>query len=123
MFIDTRTLPPNSLIDADVCIIGGGAAGITMARELAGGRLRVMLLESGGFEFDAGTQALYTGEVIGVPYIPLLADRLRFLGGSTNHWQGSCRPFDALDLADWPFGLDVLEPYYRRASEVCQLGP
>ena len=123
MFIDARTLPDNFTIEADVCIIGGGAAGITLARELSDGRRKVVLLESGGFEYDVGTQALYAGEVTGVAYIPLQADRLRFLGGSTNHWQGSCRPFDALDLADWPFGLDVLEPYYRRASELCQLGP
>jgi choline dehydrogenase-like flavoprotein len=123
VFIDARTLPRNSVIVADVCIIGGGAAGITLARELSDGRRKVVLLESGGFEFDVGTQSLYTGEVIGVPYIPLMADRLRYLGGSTNHWQGSCRPFDALDLADWPFGLEELEPYYRRASEACQLGP
>jgi choline dehydrogenase-like flavoprotein len=122
VFIDARTLPQNFLIEADVCIIGGGAAGITLARELSDGRRKVVLLESGGFEFDVGTQSLYAGEVIGVPYIPLMSDRLRFLGGSTNHWQGSCRPFDALDLADWPFSFEELEPYYRRASEVCQLG-
>jgi len=113
MFIDARTLPPNSTIEADVCIIGGGPAGITLARELSDARRKVVLLESGGFEYDTGTQALYAGEVIGTATVPLIADRLRFLGGSTNHWQGSCRPFDALDLADWPFGLEVLEPYCR----------
>jgi len=122
MFIDARTLPQNYMIEADVCIIGGGAAGITLARELSDGRRKVVVLESGGFEYDVGTQALYAGEVIGGAYIPLEADRLRFLGGSTNHWQGSCRPFDALDLADWPFGFEALERYYRRASEICQLG-
>jgi choline dehydrogenase-like flavoprotein len=123
VFIDARTLPANLTVEADVCIVGAGAAGITLARALSDGGRKVVLLESGGFEFDVATQSLYTGEVIGVPYIPLMADRLRFLGGSTNHWQGSCRPFDALDLSDWPFGLEVLEPFYRRASEVCQLGP
>jgi choline dehydrogenase-like flavoprotein len=123
MFIDARTLPQDFTIEADVCIIGGGAAGITLARELSDGRRKVVILESGGFEYDVGTQALYAGEVIGMDYVPLEAGRLRFLGGSTNHWQGSCRPFDALDLADWPLKFEVLEPYYRRASELCQLGP
>jgi choline dehydrogenase-like flavoprotein len=123
MFIDARKLPLNYAIDADICIIGAGAAGITIARELAGGRQQIALLESGDFEFDINTQKLYAGEVIGVAYRPLDISRLRFLGGSTNHWDGSCRPFDALDLADWPFGLEVLEPYYRRAHDVCQLGP
>jgi choline dehydrogenase-like flavoprotein len=123
MFVDARQLPAQSKIEADICIIGAGPAGITLARDLAAGHRRVAVFESGGFEFDAETQKLYTGQVVGHPYTPLAADRLRYLGGSSNHWAGSCRPFDAADLAEWPFGLEVLESYYRRAQSVCQLGP
>jgi choline dehydrogenase-like flavoprotein len=123
MFVDARTLPANFLVEADICIAGAGAAGITLARALAGGGHRIAVFESGGLEYNAETQSLYAGEVVQQAYMPLDRDRLRYLGGSTNHWQGSCRPFDALDLADWPFGLDVMEPFYRRAQEVCQLGP
>jgi choline dehydrogenase-like flavoprotein len=123
MFVDARTLSQRFVIDADVCIIGAGAAGITLARDLSGGSRKIALFESGNFDFDADTQKLYAGEVVQQAYIPLDRDRLRYFGGSTNHWQGSCRPFDALDLADWPFGPEVLEPYYRRAHDICQLGP
>ena len=123
MFVDARNLPQGFAVNADICIVGAGAAGITIARDLASGNRTVAVFESGSFDFDAETQKLYAGEVVGVAYTPLEADRLRYLGGSTNHWQGSCRQFDALDLADWPIGLDVLEPYYRRAHTVCQLGP
>ena len=123
MFVDARTLPPKFVIDVDICIVGAGAAGITLARNLSGGNRRIALLESGNFDFDANTQKLYAGEVVGQAYTPLDRDRLRYLGGSTNHWQGSCRPFDALDLADWPFGVDELAPFYRQAHDICQLGP
>lgn len=79
-------------------------------------------MESGDFDFDADTQKLYAGEVVGQPYTPLDRDRLRYLGGTTNHWQGSCRPFDDLDLADWPFGADELAPFYRQAHDICHFG-
>jgi choline dehydrogenase-like flavoprotein len=123
MFIDSTTLPENTTIKADVCIIGAGAAGITLARDLAGGNRRIVVFESGGFDFNQETQHLYEGDVIGQPFTPLDADRLRYLGGSTNHWSGSCRPFDASDFEGWPFESTALENYYRRAQEILQLGP
>jgi choline dehydrogenase-like flavoprotein len=123
MFIDSTTLPDNALIKADICIIGAGAAGITLARDLAGGNRRIVVFESGGFDFSQETQHLYDGEAVGQPITPINADRVRYFGGSTNHWAGSCRPFDASDLEGWPFESTALEAYYRRAQEILQLGP
>lgn len=60
-FIDARALPDASRIEADLIIVGGGLAGIALARELAGGSLKVALLESGGREIDMENQALYAG--------------------------------------------------------------
>ncbi len=131
MFIDARTLAEAATIEADICIIGAGAAGITMARELAGSGRRVAVFESGGFDFEQPTQQLYDGAVTGQPMPPLVVERLRYLGGSTNHWSGGCRPFDAEDMAvrsyipdsGWPIGVADLDPFYRRAQAICQLGP
>src|SRR6185312_9737356 len=97
--IDARTLPEGTNLEADVCIIGGGAAGITLARDLAGGGRKIIMLESGGFEFSEKTQELYDGATVGQPLHPLMVERLRFFGGSTNHWAGGCRPFDAEDFS------------------------
>src|SRR3954468_322912 len=90
----------------DVCIVGGGAAGITLALELEATGLRVCLLEAGGAEYEPGTQRLFEGERVGQRY-PLLRDpRVGALGGSTTVWAGWCRPLEALDFEPWPFGLD-----------------
>ena len=47
VFLDARRLDQTGL-ETDVCIVGAGAAGITIARELANAPLSVLLLESGG---------------------------------------------------------------------------
>src|ERR1043165_7275145 len=98
MFIDGRTLPSGTVIETDIAIIGAGAAGITLARELRDSDRKVTLLESGGLEIDDGPQPLYGGEGGGVEY-PLPASRVRFFGGPTNHGGGWCRPLLPLDFA------------------------
>jgi choline dehydrogenase-like flavoprotein len=123
MIVDAQSLPQQHTVDVDVCIIGGGAAGISLVRALAASGLRIALFEGGGFEFSAESQALYAADVIGHSYTPLDRDRLRYLGGSTNHWSGSCRPFQGSDLDGWPYGPTALAPYYQQAHAICQLGP
>jgi 2-polyprenyl-6-methoxyphenol hydroxylase-like FAD-dependent oxidoreductase len=63
MFVDARNIPNGSDITTQICIVGAGAAGITLARELNGSGLTCLLLESGGTEFDSETEELYAGEV------------------------------------------------------------
>lgn len=130
MFIDIRKLPDNKNIETDVCIIGAGAAGITLAREFSGKPFRVCLLESGGLQYDPDTQELYGGQNSGLPYDPLDFCRLRYFGGTTNHWGGWVRPLDEIDFEErswvpnsgWPFNRAHLEPYYKRAKDICEVG-
>jgi len=68
VFIDAHSVPQGAIVEADVCVIGAGAAGITLAHEFIGQPFRVCVLESGGFEVDGETQSLYRGENIGIPY-------------------------------------------------------
>jgi choline dehydrogenase-like flavoprotein len=131
MFVDARSLPADTRLEADVCIVGAGAAGITLARALAGRGREVLLVESGGLVPDLETQSLYAGESVGQPYFPLEACRLRFFGGTTNHWAGYARPLDRFDFEErpwipesgWPFDADELAPYYAAAVPVLELAP
>jgi choline dehydrogenase-like flavoprotein len=130
MIIDGRELPDGEALETDLCIFGAGAAGITLALEFAGRPVRVLIVESGGLDYDDAVQDLYNGEVVGLPYAIDAETRLRYFGGSTNHWGGLSRPFDPLVLArrdwvphsGWPFGLDELEPYYAKAAELIEIG-
>jgi choline dehydrogenase-like flavoprotein len=128
---DARELEDGARLEADVCIVGSGAAGLTIARELSGSGLQVCVLESGGLTEEPATRALYQGESTGRDYFPLDACRSRWFGGSTNCWAGLCLPLEAVDLAErdwmphsgWPFGRALLDPYYRRAHPLLGLGP
>src|SRR5262245_11590099 len=133
MFVDARSVPPGTVIDTEVCIVGAGAAGITLAREFISSGFRVALLESGDTDFDEKTQALYGGKSVGKRYFdPMdIRLRLRFFGGTTNHCGGWCALPEPLDFetrpgvpySGWPFTRSHLDPWYRRAHEVLQLGP
>jgi choline dehydrogenase-like flavoprotein len=128
-FLDARALPDATVLEPDLAIIGGGPAGISLALALAGTKLKVLLLESGGASFDPKIQQMYTGDQSG--YVPLDAGRLRTLGGGTNHWGGWTRPMDEVDFearawmphSGWPFPRKALEPYFSKAQTLVEAGP
>lgn len=130
MFVDSRELSPRNVLETDVCVVGAGAAGITIARAFAGTSTQVTVLESGGFAYDELTQSLYKGRNTGLRTFPLHVNRLRYFGGTTNHWAGHCRPLDAIDLerkqwmpySGWPLSRAELDPYYIEAQPVLGLG-
>src|SRR5260370_32341097 len=68
-------------VAADICIVGGGAAGITLAREFIGTRFSVLMLEGGGLETELETQKLYDSEVVGLPHTGVHEGRARAFGG------------------------------------------
>lgn len=130
MFLDASTDAASQVLESDLCIIGAGAAGIALALEFEGTKHKVVLIESGSYDFDPETQALYEGSITGLPYFPLDATRLRYFGGTTNHWTGWCRPLDEIDFlqrdwvpnSGWPFSRSELNSYYKKATEILDLG-
>ena len=129
MLIDARQVDSFANISSGVCVIGAGAAGITMALEFAGRGIKVAVLEGGGLRPDAATQSLYAGESHGLSHEPPEESRSRYLGGSTNCWGGWCRPLDAIDFearpwvpeSGWPISRSDLLPYYERSHRLLEL--
>jgi len=131
VFIDSRKLQQGYNIQCDVCIIGGGPAGIIMAHELSNSGLKIALLESGGIKLHSATQDLDVGEVLDpTRHAPPHLYRQRRLGGTLNVWGGRCVPFDELDFeartnlpfSGWPFSKSDLDSYYKRAHNYLELG-
>lgn len=142
MQINAQTILDGDNLETDVCIVGAGPAGLTLAHELAGENFRVALIESGGQTADPSAQDLAAseGDLMAAPYPNLYWMRSRQLGGTANQWlidmdeQGigvRYVPFDDLDFepkdwmpnSGWPFAKAELDPYYVRAQKVCQIGP
>ncbi len=137
MLSDARELGVDQQVEADVCIVGAGPAGISIARELAGSDAQVLLLESGGRDVERRAQRLNRGQSGGYPIHHLHQSRVRAFAGTSRHWfwpgenRWAARPLDPIDFevrpgirhSGWPFDRAHLDPYYVQATEVCGLRP
>lgn len=123
-FIDANDVSVPNKVRTSICIVGAGAAGITLARELIGVN-DILVIESGDFEMVGETQNLYSGSNVGLPYFDLLQCRLRYFGGTTNHWGGFCRANDPIDhegrkelgLPEWPVEQATIDFYVDKAAK------
>jgi choline dehydrogenase-like flavoprotein len=140
MLVDANALADGSALEAEVCVVGSGPAGITLARELIGAGVSVCLVESGGIRYEQEAQELSQladgeGEIAPAPQ-----NRRRQFGGNANLWRAGRRPWrslvrylplDELDFeprpwvpdGGWPFGRQALDPFYVRAHRAAALGP
>jgi choline dehydrogenase-like flavoprotein len=128
---DLRTFPKDENIEADICIVGSGPAGATIARELSGGKIRVVIVESGDVERQPECDALNEIESVGFQRVmDQWIVRNRVLGGSSYTWAGRCAPFDEIDYeardwvpySGWPFGSEEMNPFLERTITHLGLG-
>ena len=132
--------PRPTVCDADVCIVGAGPVGLTLATILLSRGLSVVVLESGGsdapFDHAAFDDAL-DGTVEGHGWEPLWMSRSRGVGGTSRIWNtvvadarvAKYALFDPLDFeprdgvlhTGWPFSAAELAPFLERASATCGL--
>ncbi len=135
MKIEGGEVPSGAVRSYDICVIGSGAAGITIARELRNSKLTVALLEGGHLEWSEDSQDSYAASTVtSQPSTVLDKDfpswsRLRHFGGSTNHWGGWCRPLDEVDFqkrswvpgSGWPITRKDIHDYYKKAADYVQM--
>lgn len=114
---------------ADICVVGAGIAGIGLVRRLLGQGKKILLLESGGSDYERDIAALNSGFNEGLPYYDLEDSRLRFFGGTAAIWGGRCAELDDIDFeprewvrySGWPFRKGALQQYYSGARKLLQL--
>ena len=131
MELDAEGLPDGARLEADLCIVGSGPAGVTLARNTIRHGRAVVLLESGGSGLESWAQDLNHGTVTDPGYAGLQPTRLRQVGGSTGLWntpvsgQAGAKyvPLDPWDLDEWPIAWSELVPFYERAQRAAGLGP
>src|SRR5579875_1422238 len=116
---------------SEVCIVGGGTAGILVAARLARAGITVNLLEGGGLSLEERSQKLYAIDTPGCSHAGILRGRFRTFGGASTRWGGALLPYTedvlhpppALGLPHWPLHLSEIEPYYEELQRVMGVSP
>ena len=126
MFVNLTSLENGA--HAEFCVIGSGPAGMTVAHKLAAAGRKVFLFEGGGEEISEESQDIYKGTAIPEGrYRPLDISRLRYLGGSSNHWGGLCYSLSpetflgSVPFGEWPIRKKDLDPYTEEAQKILDI--
>ncbi len=128
---DLRHVEEGFEIEADLCIVGSGPAGMSLALQFETLPLRVCLLESGGIDRDPAIESLNEIESVGARRAPQDVTRCRGLGGTSALWTGRCGAFDHVDFqarpwvpdSGWPIGHEDVSSYFDKAGRLLGLGP
>lgn len=130
--VDAAELAAGTVLESDIAVVGAGAAGITLALELARLGREVLVLEGGGRDPDPELQALHELESVGRPMRPNYLPRVRQLGGTCNLWAGRAMRLQPEDLlarpaapdGGWPMPYAELAALYPEAERILGLpGP
>lgn len=127
MLVDLEELEAQSeSIRSQVCIIGAGVAGHSLAQRLAAAGIRVALLEGGGCFLEERSQSVYNARMARRKHIGTSEGRFRVLGGSSTRWGGQLLPYTAeilqpppsLPSYGWPLAIDEVAPFYLEAEHL-----
>jgi len=131
--------------DADVCIVGAGAAGGVLAYELSKAGLKVVVIEAGPYW---NPQTDFASDELSMSHLGWQDTRIvsggqplqlghnnsgRGVGGGTTHFTGVFLRFHESDFRtktedgvgeDWPISYQDLEPYYDKIEkQIAVSGP
>ena len=123
MIKDINTVK-SQFIDGDICIVGTGAAGITLGLELENSGRKVIILEGGSMQKTEVDQSFYEIENTNLPVD--MNSRIRTFGGTTTVWGGGWKPLDQIDFekrdwvpfSGWPITHKDLVSYYERGASM-----
>jgi choline dehydrogenase-like flavoprotein len=133
--VDGEEIAGERTVRVDACVIGTGAGGAPVAKELAEGGMSVAMLEEGDrWTTDSFTARpremmarLYrdAGQVVTLGNAPIILPLGKSVGGSTLINSGTCfrTPPAVLEMWGERFGLeamspDQLDPFFRRVERI-----
>ena len=110
---------PNEPVIADLCVIGSGPAGLTVARAAAERGLGIVIVEAGPRNAEVRTEP-YSIEFPRRTYMGATLGRAFGLGGTSVLWGGQLLPMRREEMATrpgapgpgWPILLEELTPHY-----------
>ncbi len=138
--IDARKLSDGSVLACDICIIGAGPVGISVAREFIGSNLKVTLLESGGTAPGDNADDLLELASDAAYGTTSFITNIHHYGGNSNAWniirndgvmgvrfatfqEVDFRVRPGIKNSGWPLGPNDLAPYIERAAIAWELAP
>jgi choline dehydrogenase-like flavoprotein len=113
----------------DICVVGGGIAGLIAASRLSASGRRVLVLESGDRKPHDRLDAFNVVEQAGETYQTAVTGRVRALGGTSNTWGGRIMPLaphdmaprDYLGLSGWPIERAELDRFVPEIERLFRL--
>lgn len=129
MFIDLEKIDGTKVVETDICIVGAGVAGQTLAASLKDSQLKIVLLESGDKDFRRDIEDLSDGDNVGLEYYDLKTSHLRLFGGTAAIWGGRCAELDEIDFkqrdflahSGWPMDKSDLVSFYQQIFDQLEL--
>ncbi len=113
-------LKKNNVAKTQVCIVGSGLGGGTLALKLAEKKVSFVIVEAGGLEHQSNSVGFSNiGRGFGLRSTTSIQ-----LGGTSNLWHGVLSPLDSMDFkkrdwipnSGWEISLEDLKPFYREAA-------
>jgi choline dehydrogenase-like flavoprotein len=132
--VDGSTLSGRRRLRADVCVVGTGAGGAVIAKELAEGGLSVVMVEEGERltpeDFTARPRDLSPrlyrdgSQVVTAGNVPIVVPLGRAVGGTTILNSATCFRTPPALLDAWGlWSPGELDPYFRRVERIYGVAP
>jgi hypothetical protein len=140
VLIDATTLPPDHVVRTDVCIVGAGPGGLSVATRLAGTALGVVVLDAGAEDAEQTPPTCTPGSgarTAATRTPPVDVVRSQGVGGTAVQWLEAGQSYgvrlkrleeqdfqrrDWMPHSGWPFGRAELDPFYDRAEDAFLVG-